>query len=120
LPPNYRYYLGGSSNLRGFEREELPGPDGALSAAFTSLELRVANWIPYGIQPLAFVDVGILGDQAFRFNAPVYYSPGFGLRYESPIGVFRTTFAWGMKSSEADANPDNTHFQFFFGFGEEF
>ena len=120
LPPNYRYYLGGSNNLRGFKREELPGPDGALSAAFASLELRTANWIPFGIQPLAFFDIGVLGDQAFRFDAPVYYSPGFGIRYESPVGVFRTTFAWGMKTSEADANPDNTHFQFFFGFGEEF
>lgn len=120
LPPNYRWYLGGSNNLRGFSRQELPNDDGALSAAYASLEFRVANWIPFGIQPLAFFDIGILGDQAFQFNAPVYYSPGFGIRYESPIGVFRTTFAWGQKTSQADANPDNTHFQFFFGFGEEF
>ncbi|MCC6272959.1 MAG: BamA/TamA family outer membrane protein [Deltaproteobacteria bacterium] len=120
LPPNYKFYLGGSADLRGFGRKELPNPDGALSAAFASFELRFANWIPYGVQPFVFLDAGILGDQAFRFKLPFYYSPGFGIRYHSPIGVFRTTLARGFKAGGDDGNPDNTHFQFFISYGEEF
>lgn len=120
LPPNYKFYLGGSADLRGFGRKELPNDQGALSAAFGSFELRLANLIPFGIQPFVFMDAGILGDQAFHFNLPIYYSPGFGIRYNSPIGIFRTTLAHGFKSGGNDGNPDNTHWQFFISFGEEF
>ncbi|MFO1520065.1 MAG: BamA/TamA family outer membrane protein [bacterium] len=122
LPPNYRFYLGGSTDLRGFGRQELSGPglDGALSMAFTSFEIRLANVLPLWMQPIAFMDVGILGNQAFSFQLPVYYSPGFGVRCESPIGVFRATLARGFKSGGNDGVTDNTHLQFFISFGEEF
>lgn len=120
LPPNYKYYLGGSLNLRGFGRKELPNADGALSALWGGLEIRLANYIPYWIEPFLFIDVGIMGNQAFVFNSPVYYSPGAGIRVDSPIGVFRTTFAHGFKSSESDGNLGNTHFQFYITYGEEF
>lgn len=120
LPPNYRFFLGGSRNLRGFDLDELPQGFGALSAAFVSTEVRLANKLPLWLQPLVFFDIGVLGDQAFHFNLPVYFSPGFGLRVASPIGVFRTTFGFGLKSGDEDAVPDNTHFQFFIGYGEEF
>jgi len=118
LPPNYRYFLGGSHNLRGFARKELPKDDGALSAAFLSAELRLAKTLPLWIEPLVFFDVGVLGDQAFHFDGPVYYSPGGGFRVASPVGVFRTTFSHGFKTGQD--GQDNTHFQFFISFGEEF
>lgn len=120
LPPNYKYYLGGSQNLRGFGRKELPNANGALSAAWAGLEIRLANYLPFWIQPFVFFDVGIMGNQAFEFNTPVYYAPGAGVRVASPIGVFRTTFAHGFKSSESDGNLGNTHFQFYITYGEEF
>jgi translocation and assembly module TamA len=124
LPPNFKYFLGGNRNLRGFGRQELP-PDpadldaGARTAAFLSFEIRLANVIPFGIQPIAFFDIGVLGDSFMDFDAPVYYSPGGGLRVASPFGVFRTTFAHGYKTGP-DGDPGNTHFQFLFSFGEEF
>jgi len=124
LPPNFKYYLGGSANLRGFSRQELP-PDpndedtGARTAAFLSFEIRFANFIPFGIQPIAFFDVGVLGNGFMDFDMPVYYSPGGGLRVASPFGVFRTTFAHGLKTGP-DGDPNNTGFQFLFTFGEEF
>jgi len=120
LPPNYRYYLGGSQNLRGFSLEELPNSNGSVSAAWAGVEIRLANLLPLWIQPLVFVDAGILGQRAFHFQTPVYLSPGGGLRVASPIGVFRTTFARGLKFGGDDGNPNNTHFQFFISYGEEF
>ncbi len=119
LPPNYKFYLGGTQNLRGFSLNELP-EDGALSALWGGVEIRLAHTLPYWIEPLVFVDAGILGDNVFNYKLPVYYSPGGGVRVASPFGVFRTTFAHGFKSGGEDGNPDNTHFQFLFSFGEEF
>lgn len=120
LPPNYKYWLGGSQNLRGFGRQELPNDDGALSAAWASFEVRLAHLLPFWIQPFIFMDVGILGDQAFSFRSPVYFSPGGGIRVASPFGVFRTSFSHGFKTSESDGNLGNTHFQFYISYGEEF
>ncbi len=120
LPPNYRYYLGGSSTLRGFSLQELPGDDdGALSSIFMGLEFRLANYLPFGIEPYVFVDAGLLGGNNFRLNMPLYYSPGLGIRYASPFGVFKTSIAHGFKAGGSNDNVDN-HFQFLFSFGEEF
>ena len=119
LPPNYRFYLGGSQNLRGFGLTELPQGDGALSAAFTSVELRLAKTLPFWVEPLVFFDIGALGQQAGHFNLPLYFSPGGGVRVASPIGVFRVTVSKGLKTGNQDG-VENTHFQFFASFGEEF
>lgn len=120
LPPNYRSYLGGTSDLRGFSRKELPDEDGALSAVFLGLEIRWANFFPLGIEPFVFFDAGVFGDNAFRFGTPVYYSPGVGVRLQSPIGIFRTTLAHGFKAGGNKAGTRDTHFQFFISYGEEF
>ncbi len=120
LPPNYRFYLGGSQDLRGYSRQELPGADGSLSAAYASLEVRLANFLPVGIQPFVFADAGIFGGKALHFEAPLYYSPGFGLRYQSPIGMFRATMARGFKAGGEGAGAPETHWQYYVSFGEEF
>lgn len=120
LPPNYRFYLGGSQSLRGFGRLEIPGGDGALSAAFVSSEVRLARTLPLWVEPFLFFDIGIIGNQAMNFNLPFYMSPGFGLRIASPIGVLRGTVSHGLKTGNQDNQAGNTHFQYFVSYGEEF
>lgn len=120
LPPNYRFYLGGSQNLRGFGRMEIPGGDGALAAAFVSTEVRLAKYLPLWLEPFLFFDIGIIGPQAFQFKLPFYMSPGAGIRVASPIGVIRATVSHGMKTGSQDNQAGNTHFQFFMSYGEEF
>lgn len=122
LPPEYLLYLGGSSDLRGFKRQELPVTySGALTLAFISAELRLANALPLGIQPIAFTDFGALGVKSANFDYPAYWSPGVGMRLYSLIGVFRFTAAHGfLIKNNNPGNSNTSHWQFFFSYGEEF
>lgn len=123
LPATFRQYLGGIQDLRGFGRQELPGPTGALSAAFASVEIRagILRFLPSGLQPLAFTDFGALGREEWSLDSPLYWSPGAGFRWETPFGVFRTTAAHGFQSGgAADRAQDFTHWQFYLSYGEEF
>ncbi|MCM2322282.1 MAG: BamA/TamA family outer membrane protein [Oligoflexia bacterium] len=115
LPANFFHYLGGSSNLRGFGRQELPRSHlGGLTSAFFSTEARLGSTLPWNLEPLVFLDVGALGQEPLTLTAPIYHSPGFGLRWLSPVGVFRTTLAHGYPSNVPG------HWQFFLSFAEEF
>lgn len=122
LPPNFFYFLGGSASLRGFDRRELPNADrGALTALYAGAEFRVANFFPLNIQPLAFIDFGVLGSKSFDLDFPIYWSPGFGARWPTFVGVFRFTVGHGfMINNKNPANDSLSHWQFYFSFGEEF
>jgi outer membrane translocation and assembly module TamA len=98
----------------------LPDETGALSAAFLSFEVRLAELLPGGFQPFAFLDGGIFGSKALRFSGPVYYSPGAGLRWESPVGMIRGTLGHGFKAGGNQAGTKEGHWQFYVSFGEEF
>jgi translocation and assembly module TamA len=114
-PPTFLHYLGGSKSLRGFGRLELPEDGtGGLSSFYLSGEARFSDCLPLGIQPIVFVDVGAIGWRPFDFDDPLYWSPGLGIRWASPFGVFRATAAHGY----LDLVPD--HWQFYVSFGEEF
>lgn len=123
LPPYFSFYLGGSPDLRGFNRGELSASTqsdtGALTSFFSSLELRFANVLPLDIQPLLFADVGMLGEKSAYFNQPLYWSPGIGLRWLSKIGTFRTTLAHGFEVGR-NVGTSRSHWQWYFSFGEEF
>lgn len=114
LPPSLLQYLGGSIDIRGFSRQELPGPVGGISSFFLGSEARLTQVLPLGLDPFLFVDVGAIGSQGVSFDSPLYWSPGLGVRWGSPIGPFRMTIAHGYQ------NLDPAHWQFFFSLGEEF
>lgn len=110
LPSSFRHFLGGSGDLRGFSRLSLPGPEGALTATYLSAEIRLSNYLPWSLQPFAFFDIGMLGKKSLQLDGKVYPSPGLGLRWESPIGVFRGTGALG----------DGKDLNLYISYGEEF
>jgi translocation and assembly module TamA len=114
LPPAFRQYLGGSSDLRGYGRQELPGPDGGMTSFFLGTELRLANELPLHLDPFLFVDLGMIGTSPFDFQSPLYRSPGAGIRWGSPVGSIRTTIAHGFPEDASG------HWQFYFALGEEF
>jgi translocation and assembly module TamA len=122
LPPQFLYYLGGSATMRGFSRRSLPKTiRGALSSLYAGAELRLANILPLNIQPIAFVDVGVMGARSFDLDAPGYWSPGFGVRWPSIIGVVRLTVARGYLIRNSDpANNGLSGWQFYWSLGEEF
>jgi translocation and assembly module TamA len=115
LPPTYLQFLGGSTTLRGFGRLALPSSgQGGLTSFFLGPELRLSNTLPYGLDPFVFVDLGEIGQESFALSGPLYYSPGFGIRWASPVGVLRTSLGHGHPMSE------NGGFHFYLSFGEEF
>jgi len=122
LPPEFQYYLGGSANLRGFKREELPLTYNAgLTMAYLGAEVRLSHVLPADFQPIAFVDVGAMSPSTANLDLPVYWSPGFGMRWFSPFGVFRVTMAHGfLAGNNIPANNTLSHWQFYFSYGEEF
>lgn len=122
LPPQFLYYLGGSQTMRGFSRFNIPKQNrGALTALYAGLEARLANALPLNFQPLAFVDFGATGQKSLNLGFPVYWSPGFGIRWPSFIGVFRMTFGYGLFiNNNNPANDSLKGWQFYWSFGEEF
>jgi translocation and assembly module TamA len=123
LPPESRFYLGGDSNLRGAARKELPGDDaGFFTAVYDGLELRMGDVLPYGIEPLGFVDAAMGSRRGFRLDPDVYWSPGAGLRWRLPLGSIRGTLARGLVWHRDPGAPplQKPHWQLFFSFGREF
>ncbi|MFH1356608.1 MAG: BamA/TamA family outer membrane protein [bacterium] len=120
LPPEFLYYLGGSPNLRGFGRSEIANAgQGALTAFFSSIEVRFRNILPLDVQPIFFTDLGMLGSRSASLDKTLYWSPGLGLRWSSIIGVFRATAAHGFSVGNNNSNQPS-HWQLYLSFGEEF
>jgi outer membrane protein assembly complex protein YaeT len=89
-----RYFLGGSTSLRGWGRYEVSPltdsgqPIGGLSVVEGSGEVRV----PVGekLSVVAFIDAGSVGRSPWRIDAGgLRAAVGPGVRYDTPIGPFR-------------------------------
>lgn len=122
-PPPDRFYLGGDADIRGFDRRRLPDDGlGFLTAIYQGVELRAGDVLPYRLQPLIFLDGAMGGQRHFHLDGDVFWSPGVGLRWASPVGTVRTTLARGnvWRHGTPEAEPPKPRLQFFFSFGREF
>jgi translocation and assembly module TamA len=122
LPTRFLTFLGGESDLRGFEQQSLPRSGvGALSGVSSSLEARVNKVIYKRVDVFTFLDAGMLGGARMHLEKPVFMSPGVGLRWESPIGVLRGYLAqrFAVYQREEEA-PYPRDYRLGFTFGEEF
>lgn len=119
LPPPLRAFLGGNESVRGFSRLEIPGSEaGGLTSGSIGIEFRPG--VLGSIEPFLFVDAGALGGESWTLDRPVYWSPGMGLGWRSPIGPFQATLAHGFISNPEPADDLRGHWQFFAGLGETF
>jgi outer membrane protein insertion porin family len=133
IPPSERFYLGGPTNLRGYEFFGLSpevvrstNPDGTpatrevvggTTQVFTMLELEHPLIREAGLKFVTFLDLGnsFLNtpfiDQPFNLRA----NAGFGFRWFSPLGPLRFEFGYpiGRKPTEAAS-------QFYFFVGQPF
>jgi translocation and assembly module TamA len=123
LPIPFRYYLGGTQDIRGFLRQELPDNSGlgAMTKIFAGFETRFLALLPAGFQPFLFTDGGMLGSQPDTLDSPLFWSPGLGIRWASSIGAFRLEAAHGFVSDRGiSIRPELSHWQFYISYGEEF
>ncbi len=123
LPSNFSFSIGGDQDLRGFGRRELPGAGRlALTALYWGTEFRFANSLPARFEPYLFFDFGVLGARTLSIDSTLFASPGFGLRWQSPIGTLRGSLArgWLLRSAAPFDESALEHWQFFVSFGKEF
>ncbi len=121
LPADIRFYNGGSSEVRGWGRQEL-GPKEAVfdslgsfsgylptggKATFSfNFELRQdIDKLIKGLSLAGFID----GGQVWRTirttsNRPIQFGVGGGLRYESPIGPIRIDLGYKVNPTDEDLN----------------
>ena len=101
LPFAQRYFLGGSTSLRGWGRYEVSPlsanglPLGGKSLVDSSVELRAR--VNGNLGAVAFVDAGNVWWNEWQFDLEdVLADAGAGVRYFTPVGPLRLDLAWQL------------------------
>ena len=120
IPANYKFRLGGASDMRGFERRQI-AEQGALTSAYLGFELRINHSLPFGLQPLLLLDSAKVSRQPFSLERPTFWSPGLGLHWQSLVGTLRASLAYGfVEDAASNFEGDQGGWQIYLSFGEQF
>lgn len=122
LPPEYRIFLGGEQNLRGFARQTLNNRGfGYLTSIYLGFEIRLIEQLRWNLEPLILWDLARAGETSWTLDEPVFQSVGAGLRWRSPFGTIRFTAAKGsVIDSDLVSDDYIQQWVYLFGFGREF
>jgi translocation and assembly module TamA len=118
LPPDQRFYGGGSATVRGFRyqsigpRFEDGKPAGGTSIEAGSIEFRQRLFGDFGA--VAFVDAGRVSVSGAHDK--LHVGAGIGVRYYTAIGPLRVDFAVPVKNNV----PGNDSYQVYIGLGQAF
>jgi outer membrane translocation and assembly module TamA len=128
VPFYKRYFLGGSSSIRGWGRFEVGPvsgfglPIGGHSMLEGSSEVRTPLWGNLGA--VAFVDYGNVWPGSWDFHpADLRYAVGPGLRYLTPIGPVRADFGYQLTPIDnlrVNGEPEARHWRVHFSIGQAF
>jgi translocation and assembly module TamA len=119
LPPDQRFYAGGSATVRGYRYQTLGPhfPDGtptggtAISAGTVELRQRIIG--NYGFA--TFLDVGQVTSNGEPFTSTWRAGAGIGARYYTSIGPIRVDFAVPLNKL-----PGGDSFEVYIGIGQAF
>lgn len=98
LPPNIRYFAGGSQSVRAYGYQDLGprdasgAPTGGQRLLFASTELEQRLYGSWGLA--VFCDVG---NAVQNLYDPLAAGAGVGLRWFSPVGMVRLDVAWALR-----------------------
>jgi outer membrane protein assembly factor BamA len=130
LPPNLqvplasRFFAGGSSTHRGFERDTLGIPGQTIDAfaepiggnALLLLNLEYERPVAGVFSGVAFVDIGnVWAEPSLVRVGDLRYAAGLGLRVVTPAGPLRAEYGWKL-----DREPGESSGEFFLSFGVPF
>jgi translocation and assembly module TamA len=119
LPPDQRFYAGGSGTIRGFKYQSAgplfpdSTPEGGTAIDTATIELRQRVWHDIGIA--VFGDAGQVSTSSAPFQGAVYEGVGIGARYYTSIGPIRLDFAVPL-----DRPPGGDSFEIYLGIGQAF
>jgi translocation and assembly module TamA len=97
LPPDQRFYAGGSATVRGYRYQTLGPqftdrtPEGGTAIAAGTVEFRQRILANYGFA--TFLDVGQVSANGTPVTSDWHAGAGVGLRYYTPIGPIRLDIA---------------------------
>jgi len=127
VPFYRRFFLGGSSSIRGWGRFDVSPlsegfPIGGLSMLEGSAEVRVPLKGKFGA--VAFFDFGNVWREARNFDlGDLRYAVGPGLRYQTPIGPARLDVGYQLNPIEGlliDGEPQKRRIRIHFSIGQAF
>jgi len=128
VPFYKRYFLGGSSSIRGWGRFEVGPtsgsgfPIGGHTMLEGSSEVRAPLWGRLGA--VAFIDYGNVWSQAWDFKpGDLRYAVGPGLRYLTPIGPARVDVGYQLNPIEnllINGAPQRRPWRLHFSVGQAF
>jgi translocation and assembly module TamA len=119
LPPDQRFYAGGSGTVRGFRYQSVGpqfpdgNPTGGTAISAGSLELRQRILDKYGV--VAFVDAGQVTANGAPFTSNWRVGAGIGARYYTSIGPIRLDVAIPL-----NREPHGDAFELYIGIGQAF
>ena len=119
LPPDQRFYGGGSSTIRGFKYQSVGplfpdlNPMGGTAIDAGTIEYRQRFFESFGAA--VFVDGGQVSAGNMPFSGTVRIGTGFGLRYYTPVGPVRLDIALPVNRP-----PGGDKFEFYIGLGQAF
>jgi translocation and assembly module TamA len=120
LPPDQRFYAGGTSTIRGygyqlvgpvFPQTDIPVGGTAITAG--GLEFRQRFYSRWGA--VAFVDAGQVSASLKPLHSDVRVGAGAGMRYYTPIGPIRFDIAVPV-----GRRPGEDSFEVYIGLGQAF
>jgi outer membrane protein assembly complex protein YaeT len=121
IPLNQRFFSGGSTSVRGFERNRLGpldrggDPLGGNSLLEGSLEFRFPLFLK-DLRGVVFLDVGNVYPDTLDYDlGNLRYGAGPGLRYHTPIGPIRFDLAFNL-----DRRQKEDSFELYFSIGQAF
>jgi translocation and assembly module TamA len=119
LPPDQRFYAGGSGTVRGFRYQSVgphfPSgrPTGGTAVSAASVEFRQRILDSFGV--VAFVDGGQVTPSGAPFTSNWRVGAGIGARYYTSIGPLRLDVAIPL-----NRQPGGDAFELYIGIGQAF
>ena len=120
LPPDQRFYAGGTSTIRGYGYQlvgpmfpHTDNPTGGTAITTGGLEFRQRLYTNWGV--VAFVDAGQVSASLKPLPDDIRVGTGAGVRYYTPIGPIRFDIAVPV-----GRRPGEDSFEIYIGLGQAF
>jgi translocation and assembly module TamA len=119
LPPDQRFYGGGSNTIRGFRYQSVgplfqdQEPEGGAALDALQFDYRQRVWGPVGM--VLFADAGQVSAGNAPFEGTLREGVGTGVRYYTPIGPIRVDVAVPLNKP-----PNGDSFELYLGLGQAF
>jgi translocation and assembly module TamA len=120
LPPDQRFYAGGTSTVRGYAYQlvgptfpHLANPSGGTAITTAGVEFRQRLYTNWGV--VGFVDAGQVSTSLKPLHSDVRIGTGAGARYYTPIGPIRLDIAVPV-----GRRPGEDSFEVYIGLGQAF